>query len=325
MASITIPLYFGMAFNERYCGFKACGKIATFQQDTFDLKSIVLIFTIKATSNVMKSTLEEQQAFVTVVDSGSITGAAERLGITVSGVSRALNRLEQKLGATLLRRTTRRLLAAVEEAEEAMLDRHNQPQGRLRINAAHSFMQFVIVPVIGEFRARYPGITLELDTHDRFVDLLEQRVDLAIRIGKLEDSSLHARLLGYSPLRLLASPAYLERHGTPESIDDLQDHSLLGFSQLDHLNRWPLRRADGQPLHIPPTMAASVCLADFMTITPRHNGTLVDVLPDCTEMQTQAVNAVYYRQTTLSQRTRLFMEFLAEQLQGQLHGSLSNH
>jgi DNA-binding transcriptional LysR family regulator len=167
----------------------------------------------------MKSTLEEQQAFVTVVDSGSITGAAERLGITVSGVSRSLNRLEQKLGATLLRRTTRRLelteegetflnhcrriLAAVEEAEEAMLDRHNQPQGRLRVNAAPSFMQFVIVPVIGEFRARYPGITLELDTHDRFVDLLEQRVDLAIRIGDLEDSSLHARLLGHSPLRLL--------------------------------------------------------------------------------------------------------------------------
>ena len=295
----------------------------------------------------MKSTLEEQQAFVTVVDSGSITSAAERLGISVSGVSRALNRLEQKLGATLLRRTTRRLelteegktllehcrriLAAVEEAEEAMLDRHNQPQGRLRINAAPSFMQFVIVPLIGEFRASYPGITLELDTHDRFVDLLEQRVDLAVRIGELEDSSLHARLLGYSPLRLLASPAYLERAGVPQSIEDLQAHSLLGFSQLDHLNQWPLILADGKRLHITPTLSASsgstlielaiagegiVCLADFMTIAPRQNGVLVDVLPDCTTLQTQAVNAVYYRQATLSQRTRLFMEFLAERLPG---------
>lgn len=295
----------------------------------------------------MKSTLEEQQAFVTVVDSGSITGAAERLGITVSGVSRALNRLEQKLGATLLRRTTRRLelteegetflnhcrriLAAVEEAEEAMLDRHNQPQGRLRINAAPSFMQFVIVPVIGEFRARYPGITLELNTHDRFVDLLEQRVDLAIRIGKLEDSSLHARLLGHSPLRLLASPAYLERHGAPQSIDELAHHSLMGFSQLEHLNHWPLIRADGKPLHITPTLAASsgstlielaiagegiVCLADFMTIVPRQQGTLVDVLPALIERQAQAVNAVYYRQATLSLRARLFMDFLAEQLPG---------
>ncbi|MCH4811701.1 LysR substrate-binding domain-containing protein [Vreelandella neptunia] len=295
----------------------------------------------------MKSTLEEQQAFVTVVDSGSITGAAERLGITVSGVSRALNRLEQKLGATLLRRTTRRLelteegetflghcraiLAAVEIAEEAMLDRHNQPQGRLRVNAAPSFMQFVIVPVIGEFRARYPGITLELDTHDRFVDLLEQRVDLAIRIGDLEDSSLHAKPLGHSPLRLLASPSYLERCGTPQSVDDLQHHSLLGFSQLEHLNRWPLTRADDKPLHIIPTLAASsgstlielaiagegiVCLADFMTIAPRQKGTLIDVLPDHTERQNQAVNAVYYRQATLSQRARLFMDFLAERLPG---------
>ncbi len=295
----------------------------------------------------MKSTLEEQQAFVTVVDSGSITGAAERLGITVSGVSRALNRLEQKLGATLLRRTTRRLelteegetflghcraiLAAVEIAEEAMLDRHNQPQGRLRVNAAPSFMQFVIVPVIGEFRARYPGITLELDTHDRFVDLLEQRVDLAIRIGELEDSSLHAKPLGHSPLRLLASPSYLERCGTPQSVDDLQHHSLLGFSQLEHLNRWPLTRADDKPLHIIPTLAASsgstlielaiagegiVCLADFMTIAPRQKGMLIDVLPDHTERQNQAVNAVYYRQATLSQRARLFMDFLAERLPG---------
>ncbi|MGM0544505.1 MAG: LysR substrate-binding domain-containing protein [Pseudomonadota bacterium] len=301
----------------------------------------------------MKSTLEEQQAFVSVVDAGSITAAAERLGITVSGVSRALNRLEQKLGTTLLRRTTRRLelteegetflnhcrriLAAVDEAEEAMLDRHNQPKGRLRVNAAPSFMQCVIVPVIGEFRARYPGITLELDTHDRFIDLLEQRVDLAIRIGSLEDSSLHARPLGHSAVRLLASPAYLERNGVPQQVADLERHSLLGFSQLDHLNQWPLRHADGKPLHITPSLAASsgstlmelatagegiVCLADFMTLKPLQQGTMVEVLPDHIELLTQPINAVYYRQATLSQRTRLFMEFLAEQLPERLHESL---
>ncbi|WP_394423686.1 LysR substrate-binding domain-containing protein [Vreelandella stevensii] len=297
----------------------------------------------------MKSTLEEQQAFITVVDCGSITAAAEQLAMTVSGVSRALHRLEQKLGTTLLRRTTRRLelteegdtflahcrsiLAAVEAAEEAVQDRHQQPSGRLRINAAPSFMQFVVVPLIEEFRARYPQITLELDTHDRFVDLLEQRVDLAIRIGALEDSSLHARPLGHSALRVLASPAYLARHGTPSQVAELAQHTLLGFSQLDHLNRWPLHGADGQPLHITPTLAASsgttllelaisgvgiVCLADFMTQAPRQRGALVAVLPDHTTLITQPIHAVYYRQATLSHRTRLFMEFLAERLPPQL-------
>ncbi|HAO01291.1 MAG TPA: LysR family transcriptional regulator, partial [Halomonas sp.] len=219
---------------------------------------------------------------------------------------------------------------------EALLDRHDQPKGRLRVNAAPSFMQYVIVPVIGEFRARYPGITLELDTHDRFVDLLEQRVDLAIRIGALEDSSLHARPLGHSALRVLASPAYLARHGTPQQVEELCRHSLLGFSQLDHLNHWPLTCADGKRLHITPTLAASsgstllelalkgegiVCLADFMTRAPRQNRTLVEVLPDHTELITQPINAVYYRQATLSQRTRLFMDFLAERLPAQYaHG-----
>lgn len=296
----------------------------------------------------MKTTLEEQRAFATVVDCASITGAAEQLGMTVSGVSRALNRLERKLGATLLRRTTRRLeltqegetflehcrqiLRAVDVAEESVRDRHGQPRGQLRINAAPSFMQFVIVPLIGEFRARYPGIHLQLDTHDRFVDLLEQRVDLAIRIGELDDSSLHARLLGKSPLRLLASPGYLARAGTPETVEDLAHHSLLGFSQLDHLNRWPLRGVDGEDVHIVPTLLASsgstlmelaiqgegiVCLADFMTRTPRRTQALVEVLPQHSVPMAQAVHAVYYRQATLSLRARLFIDFLVERLAGQ--------
>lgn len=117
----------------------------------------------------------------------------------------------------------------------------------------------------------------------------------------------------------------------PQSIEDLQQHSLLGFSQLEHLNQWPLCQPNGKHFTITPTLAASsgstlielamagegiVCLADFMTITPRQKGTLVEVLPEHIELQTQTVNAVYYRQATLSQRTRLFMEFLAERLPG---------
>ena len=146
----------------------------------------------------MKTTLDELQAFTHVVDTGSISAAAEQLGQTASGISRALSRLEDKLGVTLLRRTTRRLelteeggaflaqarriLAAVEQAEEQMSLRRQAPAGRLRINTASPFMLHVIVPLIGEFRALYPQIELELHSDDRIIDLLERRTDLALRV-----------------------------------------------------------------------------------------------------------------------------------------------
>ena len=147
----------------------------------------------------MKITLEELLAFTAVVDSGSVTAAADRLGQTTSGVSRALSRLEAKLDATLLRRTTRRLslteegqsflapareiLRSVDQAEELMALRRRLPAGRLRVNAAAPFMAHVLVPMVAEFRRRYPQIELELDTDDRNIDLLEKRADIAIRIG----------------------------------------------------------------------------------------------------------------------------------------------
>lgn len=297
----------------------------------------------------MKTNLDEYLAFRTVVEAGSLTAAADQLRQTTSGVSRALRRLEQKLGVTLLRRTTRKLeltdegrelldrarsiLDAVETAEEQMALRHQRPSGRLRVNAAPSFMQHAIVPLVGEFRQYYPGITLELDTHDRYIDLLEQRTDIAIRIGELRDSTLHARLLGHTPLRLLASPAYLAAHGEPQDVADLARHTLCGFSQLDELNRWPLFDVTGQPLHVTPDIAASsgatlhalalagqgiVCLADFMTHRDREQGRLVPVLEAQTQRIQQIVHAVYYRNTALSLRITLFLDFLAERLDGRL-------
>lgn len=138
----------------------------------------------------MKTTLEELLAFRTVVDTGSVTAAAEQLGQTVSGVSRALRRLEEKLETTLLSRTTRRLsltdegtvflaqarqiLSAVDEAEEQIALRRQQPAGRLRVNAAMPFMLHVIAPLVPDFRAQYPQIELELNTNDLIIDLLEE-------------------------------------------------------------------------------------------------------------------------------------------------------
>lgn len=293
----------------------------------------------------MKTTLDELLAFVSVVDSGSISAAAEQLTQTASGVSRALSRLEEKLDVTLLRRTTRRLelteegrafliqarkiLDAVESAEEQMKVRRQKPAGRLRVNAAAPFMLHVVVPLVAGFRAQYPDIQLELHSSDQIIDLLEQRTDVAIRIGPLRDSTLHARPLGSNRLRILASPTYLSTHGTPKNVEQLSGHSLLGFTQPDSLNQWPLRHAQGDSYSISPSLSASsgetlrqlalagagiVCLADFMTAADRGRGELVQLLARDTVEVRQPIHAVYYRNTALASRITCFLDYLSAQL-----------
>ncbi|MDN8614179.1 LysR substrate-binding domain-containing protein [Variovorax ginsengisoli] len=293
----------------------------------------------------MKTTVEELQAFVAVVDGGSITAAADQLGQTVSGISRALGRLERKLATTLLRRTTRRLelteegrafltraraiLIAIDEAEEQMAARRQQPAGRLRVNAASPFMLHAIVPLVPAFRMAYPQIELELDSDELNIDLLERRTDIAIRIGALRDSTLHARPLATSRLRVLASPAYLAEHGRPKNVAGLSRHTLLGFTQPESLNRWPLRGPHGDEWPIAPALTASsgetlrqlalagagiVCLADFMTAADCARGDLVQLLARDTVEVRQPINAVYYRNTQLSARITCFLDFVGERL-----------
>lgn len=293
----------------------------------------------------MKTTLEELQAFVAVVDTGSITAAASQQEQTVSGISRALSRLERKLDTTLLRRTTRRIelteegqaflgharaiLSSVDSAEEQMAARRQQPAGRLRVNAATPFMLHAIVPLLPAFHRAYPQISLELDTDEFNIDLLERRTDVAIRIGPLRDSTLRARPLATSRVRILASPDYLAERGTPKTVAALASHTLLGFSRIDALNRWPLRSEHGDEWPITPTISASsgetlrqlalrgagiVSLSDFMTAADRQRGDLVEVLTRDTVATRQPINAVYYRNTQLSARIVCFLDFLAAQL-----------
>jgi len=293
----------------------------------------------------MKTSLDELQAFAAVVDAGSITAAAEQLGLTVSGISRALGRLEKKLDTTLLSRTTRRLqlteegavflararavLAALDEAEEQMAARRHQPSGRLRVNAATPFMLHAVVPLVADFRAAYPQIALELDTDELNIDLLERRTDVAIRIGALRDSTLHARTLGTSRVRVLASPAYLTAHGRPRAPAELAGHTLLGFTQPESLNRWPLRSGQGDAWPVVPAIGASsgetlrqlalrgagiVCLSDFMTAADRAAGTLVQLLARDTVEARQPISAVYYRNTQVAARIVCFLDFLQQRL-----------
>ncbi|KVV46433.1 LysR family transcriptional regulator [Burkholderia ubonensis] len=289
----------------------------------------------------MKVTLDELQAFATVVDTGSITAAAQQLDLTVSATSRTLARLEEKLKTTLLRRTTRRLelteegqaflqnaraiIDSVESAEEQMTARREKPSGRLRVDAASPFMLHVIVPLVRGYRERFPQVELELNSNEGIIDLLEKRTDVAIRIGRLKDSTLHSRHLGNSRLRLLASPAYLDAHGHPRKVEDLAKHALLGFNQPESLNVWPILGTDGEPYRIEPAIWSSsgetlrqlaldgagiVCLSDFMTVHDREAGQLVQILARQTQDVRQPINAVYYRNTAISSRIASFVDYL---------------
>jgi DNA-binding transcriptional LysR family regulator len=289
----------------------------------------------------MKTSTDELLVFVTVIDSGSITAAAEKLQQTVSGVSRALSRLEKKLDTALVRRTTRRLqlteegelylakaraiLAAMEEAEESVTRRRRRPSGPLRVDAASPFMLHCIAPHMKAFSALYPEIRLELTSNERTVDLLKQRVDIAIRIGELQDSTLHARALGSSRLRIVASPAYVAERGAPRTVDALREHRLIGFTAPEHLNRWPLPDGERDSLKVEPGIAASsgetlrrlaidgwgiACLADFMIAGDIREGRLVTVLDNVLVDRRQPIHAVYYQSASLAGRVKCFLDFI---------------
>ncbi len=291
----------------------------------------------------MKLDLEALNIFVQIVESHSISGAAQRLDIPVSAVSRSLSRLEDNLGVTLLQRSTRRMqltdegrlllvqaqriLDEVRQTEEKLALRHEEISGVLRVNTSVPVMLHVLTPLLAEFRAHYPHIEIDLGSNDNLIDLIEERTDVALRIGRLQDSAMHARLLGHTAIRVLAAPAYLQKHGTPQRIADLARHSLLGFTPPTTLNQWPLPDSHGGLLEIEALLRASsgetlrrlalagngiVCLSDLMTWQDREQGMLIPLLEQECVKVTQPLYAVYYRHRTLSARTSVFIDFLVQ-------------
>ena len=286
---------------------------------------------------------------VTIIDSGSFSAAAERLGQTPSGVSRTISRLEAQLGMTLIKRTTRRLnlteegdwllararkiLADLQDTEDQLAARLSQPSGLVRLNAATPVLDHLIAPLMADFLDAYPMVRLELISGETVVDLIDERADLAIRIGPLADSTLNARQLGSSRLRVLASPAYLDRHGTPTNTKELLRHRILGFTAPSSLNIWPVPQQAGDGLPVLPVIAASsgetlrhlaltgagvVCVADFLTRQDVLSGNLVPILESETLPWAQPVWAVFYKQEALASRVSALVNFLAERLTGQL-------
>ena len=236
-------------------------------------------------------------------------------------------------GAWLLARA-RKVLAELEDTEAQVAARRSQPSGLVRVNAATPALDHLVAPLVAEFLDAYPLIKLELTSGETVVDLIEERADLAIRIGPLADSTLNARRLGASRLRLLAAPAYLRRHGEPRDAAQLAAHRLLGFTAPASLNIWPLPHAGGEGLPVTPAVLASsgetlrhlalagagiCCLSHFLTRDDLAAGTLVPVLAPATLPWSQPVWAVFYKQEALAPRTAALVDFLARRLaQGML-------
>lgn len=291
----------------------------------------------------MKTTSEELAIFVAVVESGSFSRAAERLGQANSAISRAVKKLENKLGVNLLNRTTRQLslteegeryfrrvqtvLQEMAAAENEVMENKSVPRGTLRIDAATPVVLHFLMPLIKPFRERYPEISLSLVSSETFINLIERKVDVAIRVGKLTDSSLRARPLFKSYRKIIASPEYLARYGTPETVEDLQNHVCLGFTEPVSLNTWPVAAADGQLLEVTPTLASNsgetlkhLCLSgngiaslsDYMIDKELASGELVALMSDKLLPVEMPFSAVYYSDRAVSTRIRAFIDFVSE-------------
>ena len=210
--------------------------------------------------------LAEMEAFLAVVDHGGFTDAARKIGVSKSAISKHVSSLEARLGARLLNRTTRRVspteiglayydkatrvVADASEADEMVGAMQSAPRGELRISAPVTFGVTHLSTAIGGFLQEYEDVSVHLTLDDRFVELVSEGYDLALRIGELPDSSLRARKIGTAESRLVASPEYLATHGMPENIEDLSNHTLLHYSNLSTGNFWRLRTANGTEKHV---------------------------------------------------------------------------
>lgn len=289
------------------------------------------------------SQFEEMRNFVRVVEAGSISKAAEQLGIAKSGVSRRLVGLEARLGVRLLNRTTRRsslteagqayyqgavkLLMDVSELDAATADTDATLEGALRLAVPLSFGLRHLSPAIDEFMRMHPGLTINIDFSDRQIDLVEQGVDLAIRIADLSDSTLQARRICPVRLLLCASPKYLEELGTPISPEDLKEHRVMQYDNggggtlvlEDRLggeyvvsSRPQIVANNGDFLRDMAMAGHGIILTpSFIAWQAIAAGDLVSIMPDFCPPQRSAY-AVYPQTRYLARRARLFIDFLAE-------------
>jgi DNA-binding transcriptional LysR family regulator len=291
----------------------------------------------------MADSVQEMMIFARVVGAGSLSAAARELGLSPALVSRRLAALESRLGARLINRTTRslhltddgatyyeacaRVLADIEEADATVSAGRVEPRGTLRVALPASFGHQHIAPLIPRFAERYPQIQLALSLSDRTINLIEEGFDLAVRIAHLEDSSLTARKLAPNRRVVCASPAYLARHGTPRTPDELARHNCL--TTTDFAMNWDYKGPDGKPGSVRVIgryscdnwevlrewALAGLGIALKSTWDVHRllvDSSLVEVCPGYTFHSDVAIYAVYPSRRFLPAKTRVFIDFLAE-------------
>ncbi len=292
-------------------------------------------------SQIMRAHLGAIRSFVLVVDSGSLTDAGRRLGLTPSAVSKQLARLEEALGARLLERTTRRvrttaaglalyqrtqpLLEALDEAGAAVRDLQTAVRGRVRLSASRAFGRVCVVPVIARLAAEHPDLEIDLVLDARRLDFIEDDLDLAVREGPLPDSSLTARKLGTAAVGLYAAPAYLARRRPPRSLEELAQHDVLAVPASGPASDLrALRGRNGKRLGLVPRIRVNdlLALADLaergagIAILPAYAASaalarrvLVPVLPRTT-LTRIPLHVVYPGRRHLPRRVQVVLDAL---------------
>lgn len=294
--------------------------------------------------------LREMEVFVAIVDSGGFTSASERLGLSTAAVSRALNSLEARTGAQLLARTTRsvrptdagidyldacrQVLDALADAEARLGAWHVRPVGTLTVSAPVLFGQRFVAPLINAFAKRYPDITINAVYVDRTTRLLEEGVDVAIRIGHLGDSTTFAVPLGFVRRRTYASPAYLKERGEPLHPRELTQHDCVSYTGVTHPMEWVFaERGARLPVRLQPRMivdlapAAIAAASDGVGITqlfsyqaaPEVLGQTLAPILTAFESDPVPVSLLHVERRGASGKIRAFLEFVTEALRGNAH------
>jgi len=286
----------------------------------------------------------EMAAFVRVVDSNGFSAAAPALGLSPSAVSKLITRLETRLGVRLLQRTTRalnltqegevfyaaakRIVGEIEALENQIVGESGTPSGVLRVTTSLAFATHQLAPVLSEFLARYPLVQFELLPTDRVIDMVDEGIDVAIRIGRLADTSFMARKIGEDKRLICAAPSYLARHGTPQRPEDLARHNCIVSRDHTYLNRWSFK-VDGRIVEIDVRGRAAVSegeaqmqlalqgvgivrLTRLTLAQAIREGTLVPLLGAFSAEEAVGIHAVYPHRRHLAPKVPAFVNFLIE-------------